>query len=203
MLLTCSLLAARVLLAVSAVGARRAWPHPYGRAVTLLIALLMGLAVLARVTRGGLLTSPWDGDGDRLVAQTAALLPVLLGGGLERLLPRARDVGLARIVAIVVGLSATLAVVQGVLVAQQGLGGFSVVTSDDRLAFAWLAEHARPGETVLDDHPTPSPACRAWSRCSTAGACASSSRRRPDPPRDGRVRFPPAGRCRSGADCSA
>jgi hypothetical protein len=148
----CSLLAACVLLVVSFVGARRAWRHPYGRAVTLLIGMLVGLAVLARVTRGGLLTSPWYGNGDRLEAQSAALLPVLLGVGLERLIPRAREGGLARIAAVVVGLSATFVMVQGVVTAEQDLGAFSVVTSADRLAFAWLAEHARPGELVLNDH---------------------------------------------------
>ena len=151
-LFACSLLAASVLLAISVVGALRAWPHPYGRAVTLLIGVLMVLAVLARVTRGGLLTSPWYGDGDRLVAQSAALLPVLLGVGVARLLTRAREGGPARVVAAAVGLSAAFVVAQGVVAAQQGLGAFSVVTSADRLAFAWLAQHARPGELVLNDH---------------------------------------------------
>ena len=148
----CSLVAACVLLAVSVAGARRAWSHPVGRAVTLLVGALVALAVLARVTRGGLLTAPWYGQGDRLVAQSAALLPVLLGIGLERLVARSREGGLARGASIVVGLSAAFVVVQGVVAAEQGLSAFSVVTSADRLAFAWLADHARPGELVLNDH---------------------------------------------------
>ncbi len=127
-------------------------PRPHGRAVVLLVVLLVGLAVLARVTSGGLLTSPWYGNGDRLVAQASALLPVLLGAGFERLLLRYRHGGAATVAAVVVGLCAFAAVVQGVAVAQQGLGRFSVVTPDDRLAFAWLASHVQPGEHVLNDH---------------------------------------------------
>ncbi len=152
MIWTGAVVATCVLIVVSVLGARRVWAEPHGRAVVLLVVALLGLALIARVTTGALVTSPWYGNGNRLVAQVAALLPVLLGSGLERLLPRVRAGGAAAVAAVAVGLCVVAALVQGVVAAEQGLGGSSVVTADDRLAFAWLAAHVGPGEHILNDH---------------------------------------------------
>jgi hypothetical protein len=147
-----ALVVAGVLLGVSLLGAVRTWGSPYGRSVSLLVLLLLGLALLARMTSGGPLTGPWYGNGDRLVAQVAALVPVLLGFGGQRVLGRVRTGGAAAsALAITVGLCALLALGQSFAAAQQGLGRFSVVTDDDRRAFAWLAEHVGPDEQVLND----------------------------------------------------
>ena len=139
----CAVVAGAVLILVSVLGARRVWSVPYGRATVLLVMIFAALAVLARMVPGGLVTSPWYGNGDRLVAQCAALLPVLLGAGLAALLPGARGHVMRSATAIAVTVCLVAASLQGLVVARQGLGGFSVVSAGDRCAFAWLARHAR------------------------------------------------------------
>ena len=65
-----ALVVAGVLLGVSLLGAVSTWGSPYGRAVWLLVLLLLGLALLARMTSGGPLTGPWYGSAASASART-------------------------------------------------------------------------------------------------------------------------------------
>lgn len=147
-----ALLAASALLVLSVIGAVVAWRVPVGRAVVLLALLSLVLSTVAAVTSGVTLTAPWYGNGGRLVAQLAALVPVLVGVGAERVVVPARTRGESALVGILVGTAGCISVAGGAVAAQQALDHASVVTAGDRAAFAWLEAHVPSGDEVLNDH---------------------------------------------------
>lgn len=147
-----SLTAAVVLVVVTVVGMRASWSSAYGRATTLLVLALLVLSVLARAQVAGVLASPWYGNGYRVLAQVAALVPVPLGVGLHRLVASARGRAAFRPAAAVIGVSLVVVGLVNTATARRSLSGYSVVTPGDRAAFAWLGSRAQPGEAVLNDN---------------------------------------------------
>lgn len=163
------LLAAAAAMCVTCVGCVVAWRRPEGRALVLTYLAVAMLGIAAYMTLPGLLAVPWYGNGDRITAQAAGLLPVLLGtGALVAVRVGSGDRG--RRVALWSGATVVvLALVGQVLVAvPTALSSFSVVTSDDRAAFAWLAAHTDAGRRVLNDNRDGSP----WMYDATHGVAA-------------------------------
>jgi hypothetical protein len=147
-----ALLAAGAALVLAVTGALVMRRTPTGRAVLVAVLGLLVVAVLGRSGTPTLLSYPWYGDDDRLVAQVAALLPVLLGAGWLALSRRATSTGARRAaVAAAVAVSVVLAG-QSAAAARDGFTRYSVVTDDDLAAFAWLSTHVQAGERVLNDH---------------------------------------------------
>ncbi|HEY5136104.1 MAG TPA: DUF6541 family protein [Candidatus Nanopelagicales bacterium] len=147
------LVAGVALVALTVVGGRLAWQRPMGRAVAIVVLGCGVVGVLAYVGAVPLVTSPWYGNGDRLLGQAAALVPCLLGIALVSLARRVASAPSAARAAWVVACGAVVVVMlgQAVGVAWNGLSSFAVVTAGDRDAFAWLTAHAAPGERVLND----------------------------------------------------
>lgn len=152
------LVCAGALVVVAVVGCSVAWRQPEARALVVAYAAVALLGVAAYVTSPGLLTVPWYGNGDRITAQAAGLLPVLLGAGALAVW-RAAGEDRSRRTALLAGAAgaAAVMVVQGVVGSSTGISSFSVVTPDDRAAFAWLADHTDPGRRVLNDNRDGSP----------------------------------------------
>lgn len=161
-------LVALALVGLAVAGGVSAWRSAPGRAITLAVAGFLLLGVLAQAGLPTPFSYPWYSDPDRLMAQAAGLLPVLVGAGwaVLRALP-ARRPG-RRIVAVLGVLAAAVLAAQAVAAASDGLTRYSVVTPDDRAAYAWLAAHVRPGDRVLNDHRDGS----VWAYDATRGAVA-------------------------------
>jgi len=166
-LLVAVLAAGVTMVILTVVGARSAWVHPLGRSLVVVTLVCLGIGVLAYVGAVPILTSPWYTNGDRVIGQAAALVPSLIGIGLVVVAQRLRREPVAVRAAGLVGAALIVAVmaVQAVGAAATGLTGFSVVTAADRDAFVWLAEHAAPGQRVLNDDTDGS----AWMYESSAG----------------------------------
>lgn len=151
---------------VAAVGAVRAWRRPLGRSLVVVVATCLLLGLLAQAGTPTVFSYPWYGDPERIVAQAAALLPVLLAAGWRSLATGRGPSGTrVRAGACVV---AVLLVAQALVGASDGFSRYSVVTTDDRAAFAWLASRVRPGDRVLNDSHDGS----VWSYESTGGLVA-------------------------------
>ncbi len=158
--------ASLVVLVVAIVGGARAWRVPLGRAVVLVVLATSALGIACDIAAPGLLAAPWYGNGDRLAAQAAALLPCLVGVGVISLWAASRRARRRRIVtAGVAGIVGVVMAAQAVVTANGSISQWSVVTPADRAAFAWLASHVRPGERVLNDHRDGS----VWAYASSGG----------------------------------
>lgn len=151
---------------VVAVATRRAWSVAvgYGIFAALFVAVLAGIPALT------MLTGPWYGNWHRLIAVSAAVAPVLIGGGVtwtaDAVLRLARgrrtSAPLGRIVlaaGIVVAVIASMESAKYVLRGQSTVASAwktpRLVTADDVLLFERLARltEARPGEQVLNNWP--------------------------------------------------
>jgi hypothetical protein len=145
------LLAACLVMALVVAGAVRVHRSPLGVSVVIVVVGSLAVGALARIGAAGPLSIPWYGNSDRLAAQAAALVPVLLGAGWVQL--RGRE---ARAVRVLTAVGAVA--VAGVLVLQalastvDAFSRFVAGPPDDRAAYAWLAAHVGPGERVLNDH---------------------------------------------------
>jgi hypothetical protein len=155
-----------VVVAVLAVtGAVRLRGTGAGRALVLVVVALLSLSVAAYAGPVGLAGSPWYGNAARIGTAAATYVPVLVGAGWLAADARAAraDVVLgARVLAVSVACAMAL---QSVLAVGSGVAAGSVVTADDRAAFAWLADHVRPGERVLNEERDGS----AWAYEATRG----------------------------------
>ncbi len=161
-------LVALALVGLAVAGGVRAWRSALGRAVTLAVG---GFALLGVLAEAGLPTPfsyPWYGDPERLIAQAAGLLPVLVGAGWAALRSRPARRPARRVVAALGVVAAVVLAAQAVAAASDGLTRYSVVTADDRAAYAWLGGHVRPGERVLNDHRDGS----VWAYDATRGVVA-------------------------------
>jgi hypothetical protein len=147
-----AMLAASAVTALAVTGAVRLRRSPIARAVAVTAAGCIVLGALARVGIARPLAIPWYGNADRLAAQSAGLMPVLVAAGWLALRARAVDRGARILLGGLAVCVASVLAVQGVAAMSDGLSQLAVVTADDRAAFAWLAAHVRPGERVLNDH---------------------------------------------------
>ena len=164
-------LAAAAALALASAGAVHLRRVPLGLAVSASVGLFTVLGVLAYSGLATALVRPWYANGERLVTQSAALLPVLLAAGFWLCADVAtRRSGRGTVVALVALGAALLVPLAGrsTSLAVQGIDRFSVLGSDDRAAFAWLAAHVAPGERVLNDVNDGS----TWSNDATRGVVA-------------------------------
>lgn len=138
-----------VLLVLGVVAARRARPV---LGMALASSVLAGLALWAMVGSelARRLATPWYANGPRLLATLTVPVVVLVGIGVAWLAGRVRwRVGLVAVVgsaAVLVPAVATCAVL-----GSRTYNAYSPVTSGDRDAYAWLADHVAPGERVLND----------------------------------------------------
>jgi D-galactosaminyltransferase len=136
------------------VGSRWLWHIVTVRGVVASTWLFLGLTYAAYVGRAGVLSSPWYGSGNRLLAQASALAVIPLSAALVGLVRGARRrcrgrVGTAAL-AIVGTFVCAMLVVRTV---QTGDAAFAraMVTSDQIAAFRWLSTHSAPGDRVLND----------------------------------------------------
>lgn len=151
-LLSAALVAAIAVVVVAVLGALRLRRSPLGAALASAVVVCLVVGALARAGWAGPLAVPWYSNADRLASQACALLPVLVASGWVTLRSRAAtDVGRRLMAGLAVALGAVL-VLEGVSSVVDSFSRYSVVTADDRAAYAWLAEHVRPGERVLNDH---------------------------------------------------
>ncbi len=163
---TLIVLASGALAVATIIGCYLAWNRSVGRAVVLTWLAVAALGVAAYVTSPGLVTVPWYGNGDRVSAQAAGLLPVLLGTGLLAVARAARTRRAASALLAVASTAVALVMaVQTVVASSQAISDYAVVTPDDRAAFAWLATHVDPDRRVLNDHRDGSP----WMYDATGG----------------------------------
>jgi hypothetical protein len=154
--------------ALVSVGTVRLWRRTLARGTLLVLWLFVGLSLTAFVGFAGRLTLPWYDNGYRLLAQAVALACLPMGVALvaahrsawrdssRRTLPLAG----AALGVVVVGASALRVVEAG-----SWAMASSVVTPDDRAAFAWLADRVAPNERVLNEPRDGS----TWAYVDTAG----------------------------------
>jgi hypothetical protein len=114
------------------------------------------------------LSIPWYGNADRLASQAAALLPVLVASGWIGLRDRQPSRAGRRVTAIGAAVLAAVLLAQAWSSVVDDYSRYSVVTTEDREAWAWLAAHVSPGERVLNDHRDGS----VWMYDATRGAVA-------------------------------
>lgn len=145
-------LAGVVVMALVVAGAIRLRRSPLGTAVAVAVAACLVIGVTARGGWLGILSFPWYGNADRLASQTAALLPVLVAAGWLALRDRWTAPVARRVTAVGAALVAVVLVAESWSSVVDDFSRYSVVTAEDRDAWAWLAEHSRPGERVLNDH---------------------------------------------------
>lgn len=164
---TLVLVSAAVAIALAGIGAVALRRSAWGAATTVAVVVVLLLATVAHIGVLQPLVRPWYASGERIATQAAALLPVLAGAGIERVLSPVRDArrSLVAATAVLVVVLAPLAA-RSVQLATSGIDRYSVVTAADRDAFAWLAEHARPGERVLGNIGDGS----TWMYVETSGA---------------------------------
>ncbi len=137
------------LLVVGAVAARRSRPVLGMMLASVAMACLAWWAMVGSEVAQRLAT-PWYANGPRLLATLTVPVVVLVGIGVARLAGRSRWrielVALLTAVTVLVPAIATCAVL-----GSRTYNAYSVVTAGDRDTYAWLADHVRPGERVLND----------------------------------------------------
>lgn len=141
-------------LGLVAVGSRWLWHIPTVRGIVASTWLFLGLAYAAYLGRTGVLTTPWYGSGNRLLAQASTLAVIPLSAALVGLGLRAHQRRLGRVSIAAAALTgACVAAMLVVRTVQTGDAAFAraMVTSDHLAAFHWLATHTGPGERVLND----------------------------------------------------
>ena len=137
-------------IAGAVVAVRRRWSPEW--VVGLVGVMALTVASSMRLPGIDALTVPWYSRWDRMVLNEvfflvplAALGTVALAGLVARPAPRRAVAG------GVIALVACPQVVVGAAIATFAFAEGSLATPDQRMAFAWLAEHTGPGERVLND----------------------------------------------------
>jgi hypothetical protein len=135
-------------------GTVRLLRRPVARGTVLVIALLPVAAFLSFLDVADRLTSPWYSSGYRFLTQLVALGALPIGSALVAVLTAARTPGplrgLARVAVPVAGATSVVIAMQTVRTGDVSLAA-SVVTEHDRAAYAWLHDHTRVGEQVLNE----------------------------------------------------
>jgi len=143
-----------VSLGLVAVGSRWLWRIPTVRGIVASTWLFLGLAYAAYLGWGAVLTAPWYGSGNRLLAQASALAVIPASAALIGAVERARRRRPGRAWTSTVALAGVcVAVMLVVRTVQTGDAAFAraMVTTDHLAAFRWLSTHTAPGERVLND----------------------------------------------------
>lgn len=156
------------VMALAVAGAVRLRRSPLATAVAVAVLGCLVIGVTARAGWARPLSIPWYGNADRLASQAAALLPALVASGWTGLRDRQPSTAGRRITAIGAAALAVVLLSQAWSSVVDDFSRYSVVTAEDRDAWAWLAEHSRPGERVLNDHRDGS----LWMYDATRGAVA-------------------------------